>query len=185
MRITGVKLNNRRREFELACELGTLSFPYAKAEPMPTQDDRIVEAFIDEELAGEAVTYRLASGAEGFVHIEMARDYHREPGYMRAQLLHKLTLEAHTALDRSHLSKREITRRLDTSPAQLYRLLDPANYSKSVDGMLELLAALGCEVDVAVHMRDRVNLNELIKGIPKDYEPEEDLWGAPVGREVL
>ncbi|MGB4441617.1 MAG: hypothetical protein WBJ62_05275 [Coriobacteriia bacterium] len=113
----------------------------------------MTDVWIDEELAGEAVTYRLASGREGFVHIEMALDYNREPSYMRDLLLHKLTVEALAHLESSGLSKREVLRRLGTSPAQLYRLLDPADYRKSVDKMLELLSVLGCDVDLSVRSR--------------------------------
>ena len=54
---------------------------------------------------------------------------------------------------RSKLSRREIIRRLGTSPAQLYRLLDQTNYRKSVDQMLSLLAALDCDVDLVVRAK--------------------------------
>ncbi|HEX6853476.1 MAG TPA: hypothetical protein VF139_18920 [Candidatus Polarisedimenticolaceae bacterium] len=40
-----------------------------------------------------------------------------------------------------------------TSPAQLYRLLDTTNQSKSVDPMLRLLQALDCEVELVVRAR--------------------------------
>ena len=80
-------------------------------------------------------------------------DYNEEPGYMRDLLLHNLTVEALKRLETTSLSKREIIRRLGTSPAQFYRLIDPTNYRKSVDKMLSLLQVLGCEVDLVV--RDR------------------------------
>ena len=44
-------------------------------------------------------------------------------------------------------------RRLGTSPAQLYRLLDQTNYAKSVDQMLALLSVLDCEVELVVKHR--------------------------------
>ncbi|MHB8262659.1 MAG: hypothetical protein ACYDGY_02770 [Acidimicrobiales bacterium] len=50
-------------------------------------------------------------------------------------------------------SVREVSRVLGTSPAQLYRLLDPTNYRKSVRQLMELLYAIGCEVDVVVRKR--------------------------------
>ncbi len=46
-------------------------------------------------------------------------------------------------------------RRLGTSASQLYRLLDPTNYKKSVDQMLALLLVLGCDVDVRARPRKR------------------------------
>ena len=62
----------------------------------------------------------------------------------------KLGDQAIDRLEASPLSKREIIRRLGTSPAQFYRLLDTTNYRKSVDKMLALLQVLGCEVEVIV-----------------------------------
>ncbi len=51
------------------------------------------------------------------------------------------------------LSKREIIRRLGTSAAQFYRLLDQTNDTKSVDQMLRLLNVLDCDVDLVVHAK--------------------------------
>ena len=48
------------------------------------------------------------------------------------------------------ISKNEIRRRLGTSASQLARLLDTTNQTKSLDKMVELLAALDCEVEVTV-----------------------------------
>lgn len=44
----------------------------------------------------------------------------------------------------------KIIRRLGTSPAQFYRLLDPTNYRKSVRQLLSLLHALNYDVDVVL-----------------------------------
>jgi len=153
VRIQSVRLNNRKREVVISTPRGEFAYPYARLDPEPTIDDPIVEFFIDEELAGMAVTYVLASGRDGFVHMEMAFDYNREPAYMRDILLHRLTLDAQSRFTASGLSKREVARRLRTSPAQLYRLLDQTNYDKSVDGMLELLSVLGCDVEFTVSER--------------------------------
>ena len=51
------------------------------------------------------------------------------------------------------LSKREIIRCLGTSPSQFYRLIDPANYQKTIDQMLALLNVLGCEVEFTVRKK--------------------------------
>lgn len=80
-------------------------------------------------------------------------DYNSDPGYVRRMLLHRLTLEARARLAASGISKREIIRRLRTSPAQLYRLLDTTNQRKSVDQMVRLLQTLDCEVDLVVRSR--------------------------------
>jgi hypothetical protein len=65
-----------------------------------------------------------------------------------------LTLEAQKRIAESPLSKREIMRRLGTSAAQLYRLLDQTNYRKSVDQVLALLQVLNCEVDLGCSNQD-------------------------------
>ena len=150
MRVRSVTHNNRKRVFEVGTWRGRFSFPYVKADPVPGADDPLVALFIDEELGCEAFTYQLASGLEGSVHIEQVLEYNEDPRYMRDLLLYRLTLEASRRVEASALSKREIIRRLGTSPAQFYRLLDPTNYRKTVDKMLVLLQVLDCEVDLVV-----------------------------------
>ncbi len=154
MRIRSVRFNNHRHAFVVTTLRGEFIFPYSKTTPIPGAADPIVDIGIDAELGGEGFTYRLASGVEGSVHIEQVLEYNRDPGYMRDLLLYKLTLEAGKRVDESALSKREIIRRLGTSPAQFYRLLDPTNYRKSVDKVLELLHVLDCEVDLLVAVKD-------------------------------
>ena len=120
---------------------------------MPTASDPLVELYIDPELGREGFTYLLASGAEGSVHVEQVLDYNEEPRYMRDLLLYNLTVEALERIEASPLSKREIIRRLGTSPAQFYRLIDPTNYRKSVDKLLALLQVLDCDVDLVVRSK--------------------------------
>jgi hypothetical protein len=109
--------------------------------------------FVDPDLGREAFTYRLRSGAEGSVHVEQVLDDARDPSYLRDMLVYRLTLEAQARIATSPLSKREIIRRLDTSPSQLYRLLDQTNRAKSIDQMLRLLSVLDCDVDLVVQAR--------------------------------
>lgn len=153
MNVASVRANNHRRAFEVVCAKGEFTFPYEKADPRPSRDDPIVELFIDPELGGEGFSYVLASGADGCVLLDWVFDYNEEPGYMRDLMLHNLTVQALDRLETTRLSRREIIRRLGTSPAQFYRLIDPTNYRKSIDKMLSLLQVLGCEVDLVV--RDR------------------------------
>lgn len=153
MKIRSVKHNNRKRAFEVGTWRESFTFPYAKADPPPSTRDPVIEAAVDEDLAREAFTFRLASGAEGAVHIEQVLEYNQDPGYLRDMLLYRLTIEAQKRLQESPLSRREIIRRLGTSPAQFYRLVDATNYRKSMDKMLVLLHVLDCEVDLIV--RDR------------------------------
>ncbi|HEY5133238.1 MAG TPA: hypothetical protein VII85_06105, partial [Candidatus Krumholzibacteriaceae bacterium] len=124
-----------------------------KLHPQPTPADRVAEAAVDEELGREGFTYVLESGREGTVHIDQVLEYNQDPSYLRNVILYKLTLEAQKRVEVSPLSKREIIRRLRTSAAQLYRLLDQTNYRKSVDQMLVLLSVLDCDVDLVVRAK--------------------------------
>ncbi len=150
MKITSVIANNRKRTFEVTTRRGQWPFPYGKADPAPTPSDPLVDLYVDPELGREGFTYLLASGAEGSVHVDNVLDYNEEPGYMRDLLLYNLTVETLARVEASPLSKREIIRRLGTSPAQFYRLIDPTNYRKSMDKMLTLLQVLDCDVEVVV-----------------------------------
>ena len=154
MKIRSVKANNRRKAFEVGIARGTLLFPYSKSEPQPGRSGPVVRVAVDQELAREAFTYMLDSGREGTVHIEQVLEYNQDPGHMRDTLLYQLTIEAQRCIETSPLSKREIIRRLGTSAAQFYRLLDPTNYRKSIDRLLTLLHVLDCEVDLVVRHRD-------------------------------
>lgn len=150
MQISAVELNNHKRAFEITIERGTLPYPYAKAEPAPSATNPVVSARVDTESNRRGFCYTLADGTEGFVHVEQVLEYNQDPDYMRDMLVVRLTLEARELVGESPLSRREIIRRLGTSPAQFYRLLDPANYNKSVDAMLSLFHALDCNVDVLI-----------------------------------
>ena len=148
--IAAVTANNRAHAFETVSSRGRLRFPYAKATPKPTVEDPVARAYVDDELGREAFTFRLVSGLEGSVHVEQVLEYNRDPRYMRDVLLYRLTLEAERRVAETQLSRREIIRRLGTSPAQFYRLLDPTNYAKSIDALLSLLQVLDCEVELVV-----------------------------------
>ena len=110
--------------------------------------------FVDRELADEAFTYVLESGKEGTIHMDHVLEYNQDPGFMRDLLLYRLTLEAQKRVKRSSLSRRELIRKLGTSAAQFYRLLDQTNYRKSLDQMISLLRILDCEVELVVRGGD-------------------------------
>ena len=153
MKIRSIKLNNRKKAFEVNTYSKTLLFPYSKAEPAPTSDDPVVRAVADAELGREGFVYTLESGDEGTIHIDQVLEYNQDPNYMRDLLLYKLTLEAIARVEESDLSKREIIRRLGTSATQFYRLLDQTNYRKSVDQLLKLLHILDCDVELVVRAK--------------------------------
>ena len=150
MKIRSVRHNNRKKIFEVRTSAKALAFPYSKADPRPTPDDPVKRVFVDKELGREGFTYELKSGLTGTVHVEQVLEYNQDPNHLRDLLLYRLTLEAQKRIDQSPLSKREIVRRLGTSAAQLYRLLDQTNYRKSVDQLVSLLQVLECDVDLVV-----------------------------------
>lgn len=150
MRIRTVAANNRKKAFDVELSARTLSFPYAKAVPPPTTRDRVARVFVDREAGRAAFTYVLQSGKEGTIHVEQVLEYNQDPAHLRDQLLYNLTMEAQKRVASSSLSKREIIRRLGTSAAQFYRLLDQTNYRKSVDKLLLLFHVLECDVELVV-----------------------------------
>ena len=153
MKIRSVKINNRKKAFEVKTYSKVFVFPYSKADPPPTSSDPVAEASVDKELGREGFIYVLESGREGAVHVEQVLEYNQDPGYLRDLLLYRLTVEAQKRVEASALSKRELIRRLGTSAAQFYRLLDQTNYRKSVDQVLNLLHVLDCDVDVVVRTK--------------------------------
>jgi len=153
MKIRSVKANNKKKLFEVKVAAKNYGFPYAKAKPAPMPQDPITRIFVDKELGREALTYELASGKTGTVHIEQVLEYNQDPNYLRDLLLYKLTLEAQKRIAASPLAKREIVRRLGTSATQLYRLLDQTNYEKSVDQLVSLLQILDCDVELVVRAK--------------------------------
>jgi hypothetical protein len=153
MKILEVAADNRRKAFVVETRKGTYEFPYAKLQVSPSPTDRLAEVSVDDELGREAFTYTLESGREGTVHLDQVLDYNRDAGYLADLLLYKLTLEAEKRFQGSGIGVRQLARRLETSPSQVYRLLDPTHYKKSVRQMLALLQALDCEVELVV--RDR------------------------------
>ena len=153
MRIRSVTANARRKAFDVVVPGKTYTFPYARCTPRPSGSDPVIEVFVDKELASEAFTYKLKHGGEGSVHAEQVLDFNKDPSYLRDLLLYQLTLAAQRRVAETSLSKREIVRRMGTSPAQLYRLLDQTNYAKTVDQLLRLLSVLDCDVDLVLRAK--------------------------------
>ena len=150
MKIRRVVPNNRKKAFEVYTYNNTYLFPYAVVRPIPRKGCWVVKVYVDPELDNEGFVYVLASGDEGTVHIDHVLEYNRDPGYMADMLLYELTCRVREAVEKSPLSTREIIRRLGTSPAQYYRLLDQTNYRKSVRQLIALLHIVNCKVKFVV-----------------------------------
>ena len=148
MKILRVLANNRKREFVLDTKNGKYVFPYSQLSLRPTASDPLLEVFVDPEVGHEAITYRLRSGKEDTVLLDNVLWYNQDPEIMRKLLLYDLTVKAQDAIKDKRIAKRFLIRKLHTSPAQLYRLLDQTNYGKTIDQMLRLLAAIGLIVEI-------------------------------------
>ncbi len=154
MKLREVHVHRRKQQLEVVTRAGDVyPMPFVKLVPRPTRRDPIVRAVVDPELAREAVTYTLASGREGSVHLDHLLSYNRDPAYLARIVLHELSVQARQRLEASGLSRREVARRLGTSAPQVYRLLDPANTSKSFTQTLALLQVLDCDVELKVKPR--------------------------------
>ena len=162
MKITNVEYNNRKRIFSVATDKSVFSYPFVKLDPFPTKNNPLYSVWIDEDFGGEAFSYKLEDNTSGTVHIDHVLEYNRDPNYMTELLLYKLTIEAKKHVEDIHLSKREIIRRLGTSPSQYYRLMDQTNVTKSINKMLNLLQVLGCEIDVVFRDDDTKSERTLV-----------------------
>jgi hypothetical protein len=155
MRIRSVQANNHKKCFEVTTAKGDFSLPYARCQTIPTSKDPVSEVFVDPELAHQAITYRLASGKADSIPLDAFLDYGRDPEYLAKMVLYRLTQDAIDAVKQSGIGIRALSRRLNTSPTQIYRLLDPKNPRKTIDQVLKLLSALGYEVDFDVRPEPR------------------------------
>lgn len=155
MKIESVVANARKREVELKVGENAFTFPYARLRVVPTSDDPIVHIFADPELGHEAFTYKLDSGREDTVHLDAVREVNLDPDYFCETLLHRLSMEAKAGLEKSGLGKRQVARQLKTSPAQLYRLLDPGDSTKSLRQLIHLLLLVGRRVEFTVVPGDK------------------------------
>lgn len=153
MKVLEVRPNNRKKVFEVRTTGGEYSFPYARLSPGPSTNDRVRDVYPDPEIGMQGFTCVLESGAEDTVHVDAILEYNRDPAYMNELFLYVLTIHALEALEGTGLSKREIARRLGTSPSQFYRLVDPTYYGKSIGQMLALLWILGRDVELVVKPR--------------------------------
>ena len=153
MKVGRVTVNTRERAFHVRLGRKTFRFPFVRADPVPAANDPVVRVYADPELAHQGFSFVLASGKEGSILADQVLEYNQDPRLLRKLTLHGLTARALEVLEQSELSRREIIRRMGTSPSQFYRLIDSANYQKTIDQMLALLNVLGCEVEFTVRKK--------------------------------
>lgn len=146
--IKSVDVNNYAKKIAIEVKGAVYDMPFAKLMTKPTSHNPIIEIFVDQELASEAVTYMLKNGEVDSIPLDAFLDYNRNPDYLKKMFLFEMTNVALDKLKSSQISKNEVCKRLRTSPSQLARLLDPTNTKKTMDKMLELLVILGADIQL-------------------------------------
>lgn len=127
-----------------------LNLPFGKLMTPPSKENPIESVWIEPEMAELGVSYKLKNGQVDSVPLEAFLDFNKDPEFIREMELHRLSLLALKAVKKSGISKNELCRMMNTSMSQLLRLLDPTNYSKSLDQMVKLFTLLGHEVKIDV-----------------------------------
>ena len=151
MKIRSVQANNHKHAFILITGNGQeFVFPYSQLNVKPHSSNRICQVEVDSELGKEAFSYVLESGEYDTVHIDHVLHFANEPEYVRELARHKLSIAAKRLIGEGGVRKKEILRRLKTSPSQLSRLIDPSNSRTSIDKLLMLLVACECKVDLTL-----------------------------------
>jgi len=148
MRIKKVIANNKKKVFEITVGKQVYEFPYSRLTLKPSDVDGIIKVYPDPEIGYNGFTYQLASNKENTIVMDQVLEYLKDPEYYRNMMLFKMTIEAQNRMKKLAVSKREITRRMGTTPTQFYRLMDQTNTHKTIDQMVKLLAALDCSVQI-------------------------------------
>jgi hypothetical protein len=150
MKINRVLANNRKKAFVLETSRGKMDYPYSRLRVKPQSSDPVIHVAPDRDLGKEGFTYVLKSGKANTIHSDSVLEYHQDPDYICELMLHNLTVRALELLKAQQTPKRELARRLKTSPKQLYRLLDPTDYGKTINQMVRLLHVMGQSVEIVI-----------------------------------
>jgi hypothetical protein len=150
MKVKKVAANNRKKAFLITTTKGNYEFPFSQLDTAPKTNDPIVRLYPDPEVGFDGFTYLLSSGKEDTVLMDRVLEYLKDPEYVRGRLLFQLTIQAQERIKELGVSKREIIRRMHTTPTQFYRLIDQKNTNKTIDQMVKLLTALDCTVNLSV-----------------------------------
>ncbi len=145
-----VKINQRKKCFEIELRNGKeYTFPLSRLME-DVSNNKVVKAFVDPELGNEGITYFLEDGTECGLHLDSVLEVNGDAAHLKKIMLYNMTQKAKDCVKESGLTKREIARRLNTSPTQLYRILDQTNYKKTLDQVLKVLYVCGAKVDFVV-----------------------------------
>ena len=69
MKIRGVRINNRRKAFEVRTSSRRMLLPFAKVAPKPTPTDPVVQVFVDKEIGSEGFGPRTSNRSSSTTRI--------------------------------------------------------------------------------------------------------------------
>lgn len=137
-----VEFNNKKRVFHLQYTSGLqLECPFSAI----GLNQKVVEAGPDLEAGGHSFFYVLEDGSKDYVPYDQPLHITQHPEYVKEQALYEMTKLINQFIRKEKISKRELARRLHTSPSQLERLLDPTNHKKELSRLIEIAALLNYE----------------------------------------
>src|SRR5438105_4128809 len=79
VKVRRVRINHRRKAFEVTLGGTRLFFPFAKLDVKPLGNDPVHDVYVDKELGSQGFTYTLRSGKEGSVLADHVLEYNKDP----------------------------------------------------------------------------------------------------------
>ena len=136
------EFDNKKRVFHLEYTSGLqIDCPYSTLGIR----GKVVESAPDSESGQHSFRFILDNGKKEFVPFDQPLHIAQNPEYVKQHTLYEVTKQINEFIERGHVSKRELARRLGTSLSQLSRLLDTTNYKKELSRLIELAAMLNYE----------------------------------------
>lgn len=155
MKIKNVKIDSENNEIVIDTDSGRFAYPILKILP---ENQKITGIIVDEELGGEAVTLFFDNGTEETLHVDDFLEAAGDPDYFRNLTLYKFCILINGLVDGSGLTQREIAEKMKTSVPQISRLLSTTNYSKTIDQLVRLAAAIGFGTEMGVKPIKKIKL---------------------------
>ena len=145
-----VRPNYRKKLLEMTLMEGkkltryTLPFSLVGAAKAGARN-RFTRIEIEKELASQAVSYELEDGTKGDFPSDLVL-YHRDPSYDWSPI-NQLKRFLKNELGESNLSIRVVADALQTSPAQVVRLLEENRASKQIQQLFRLAELAGYSIE--------------------------------------
>ncbi len=140
-----VIFNNRKKVFNLTYTSGLeVECPYSAL----AIKKKVVEAGPDPEVGYHSFYFKLEDEYIGYVPFDQPLHIVKNPDYLRAEAVNRMTHEVKDMYEKKNISKREIARRMNTSVTQINRLLDINNFDKDISRLIQMAAVLGHEFQI-------------------------------------